>query len=302
MLRNLLVIGTLGTLCSWVFLAYSWDNPIVDVWVSCEWTVVTRTSVGKLEVSRTDPNSPGCRGPKVDVPPLHSDSVTQTEQEDQENMWLEFEEMNDFMTEQDTREPVEGVILLDLAQTDIVNYRLERMRQNQIRYANAIRSVRMRQAASKESKTKAILMRNDAVIVESTGGWSQVQGVMIDAVSGWENDIIADTTGKADGYVATKYLRDANPSDLVRIRQADNAYWSDVATVNADLYLNVRAHPWHTAPIVTTIGRGTLLYVVSNVDDWSEVISDDRSIRGYVKSKYLTIEKYQRVEQSPLLK
>ena len=49
------------------------------------------------------------------------------------------------------------------------------MRQNQIRYANAIRSVRMRQAATKESNTEAILMRNDAVIVESSGGWSKVQ-------------------------------------------------------------------------------------------------------------------------------
>ncbi len=72
--------------------------------------------------------------------------------------------------------------------------------------------------------------------------------------------------------------------------------------MNAELYLNVRAHPWPTAPIVTTLGRGTVLYVVSTIDDWSEVISDDRVIRGYVKSKYLTIDKAQRVEQEPLLK
>lgn len=112
---------------------------------------------------------------------------------------------------------------------------------------------------------------------------------------------MADTTGKADGYVAAKYLRDANPSDLVRIRQADNAYWSDLAHVNAERYLNVRAHPWPTAPIVTTIGRDTVLYVVSTIDDWSEVMTDDRSIRGYVKSKFLTIDKAQRVEQDTAL-
>ncbi len=288
-------------LWSWAFLGYSLDNQIISVWVSCEWTVVSRTSVGTLELSRVEPNSPDCRGPRANVAPV--DIVEQTNAEDD---WITLEDLGQEEVETDTalqnQGPVEWIILLDLAQTDIVNYRLERMRQNQIRYANAIRSVRMRQAATKASETEAILMRNDAVIVESSGGWSKVQWTTIDRAEGLENDIVADTTGKADGYVATKYLRDANPSDLVRIRQADNAYWSDIARVNAEMYLNVRAHPWHTAPIVTTLGRGTTLYVVSSVDDWSEVITDDRSIQGYVKSKYLTIEKYQRVEQEPIFK
>jgi hypothetical protein len=73
------------------------------------------------------------------------------------------------------------MILLDLAQTDIVSYRLERMRQNQIRYANALRSVRMRNAQSKQSKTNAYLMRNDAVMISGEAtSWVASQGVVID--------------------------------------------------------------------------------------------------------------------------
>ena len=69
-----------------------------------------------------------------------------------------------------------GKILFDLKQTDIVNYRLERMRQNQIRYANAIRSVRMRQSKSMESKTNAYLIKNDAVLTDGTStGWVETQ-------------------------------------------------------------------------------------------------------------------------------
>ncbi len=41
--------------------------------------------------------------------------------------------------------PKKATIILDLAQKDIVNYRVEKIKQEQIRYANAIRSVRIRQ-------------------------------------------------------------------------------------------------------------------------------------------------------------
>lgn len=71
---------------------------------------------------------------------------------------------------------------------------------------------------------------------------------------------------------------------------------------NVARYVNVRLHPWYGAPIVTVLGNNIDLYVVSTVDDWSEVMNDDRTIKGYIKSKYLVVDKAQRVEQAPLLK
>ncbi len=69
------------------------------------------------------------------------------------------------------REPI-----LDLASTAIVDYRLAVLKANQIRYANALRSVRMRAARSKQSETNAYLMKNDAVVVTQDGsGWVQTQ-------------------------------------------------------------------------------------------------------------------------------
>ena len=50
--------------------------------------------------------------------------------------------------------PKKATIILDLAQKDIVNYRVEKIKQEQIRYANAIRSIRIRQGKSLESNTK----------------------------------------------------------------------------------------------------------------------------------------------------
>jgi hypothetical protein len=293
-IRSLVAISVLGVF-SFSLLSNSANNTVVSVWVSCEGTVVSRTSVGKLELSRIEPNSPRCQGPKytgkiVSTSSSVNSGTLSTVSQDANEVDLEYTQPRD-------------VILFDLKQTDIVNYRLERMRQNQIRYANAIRSVRMRQAKSTASKTTAYLIKNDAVITNGDeSGWVETQWITLDLLDPVENTLVADTTNKASGYIPAKYLREANPSDLVRIRQADNAYWSDIAHVNAERYLNVRAHPWFTAPIVTTIGRDTVLYVVSTVDDWSEVITDDRSIQGYVKSKYLTIDKAQREEQSPLLK
>ncbi len=290
---RLLVAVSLCGIFGYTLLGLSVENPILSVWVSCEWTVVTRTNVGKLEISHVRPNTPDCRGPKVDVSREIEFEVKEAEKI--AILWTTEEE-----SDITVKKPW---ILLDLKQADIVAYRLEHMKQNQIRYANAIRSVRMRNAKSKESRTNAYLMKNDAVVVDGKEtGWVSTQWAIIEVSDTRENTVTAVTTWKAKGYIAAKYLRDANPSDLVRIRQADNAYWSDVAHVNAERYLNVRSHPWMGAPIVITLGRGTSLYVVSTVDDWSEVISDDRSIRGYVKSKYLTIDLAQRTEIEPLLK
>jgi len=193
--------------------------------------------------------------------------------------------------------------LFDLAQIDIVSYRIELMKARQIRYANALRSVRMREQASKNSNTEAYLMRNDAVIVTQSGaGWTGVQGAKVSVTDTLANLIEADTTGKADGYVATKYLRNPNTSDLVRLEQADQQFWSDIARVNVEHSVNVRAHPWYGAKILFVLTNATPLYVVSTVDNWSEVISDDRILHGYIRSDYLTIEKKQRVEIEPLLR
>ena len=75
-----------------------------------------------------------------------------------------------------------------------------------------------------------------------------------------------------------------------------------MAHVEVARYVNVRLHPWFGAPIVAVLSDTTKLYIVSTVDDWSEVMTDDRVIQGYIKSKYLVVDKSQRVEQAPLLK
>jgi hypothetical protein len=296
-IRALISASILGIFW-FTLLSNSANNPIVSVWVSCEGTVVSRTDVGKLEISRVEPNSIGCLGKKVNQTSPTLDQVTESTGATLESELILDEE--DAVT--DSTGP-RDVILFDLKQTDIVNYRLERMRQNQIRYANAIRSVRMRNWKSMESKTNAYLIKNDAVLTDWTQtGWVETQWITLDLLDPVENTIVADSTGKAQGYVPAKYLREANPSDLVRIRQADNAYWSDLAHVEVDRYVNVRLHPWYGAPIVTVLTDSTVLYIVSTVDDWSEVMSDDRKIQWYVKSKYLVVDKSQRVEQAPLLK
>ena len=164
-IRSIIVTSIVGAL-SFGFLSNSASNTIVDVWRSCEGTVVTRTDVGRIELSRIEPNSPGCRGPRYEGVRIMEEVIG--------------DETNYPDTEEDTGLIIgngpRGEILFDLAQTDIVNYRLERMRQNQIRYANAIRSVRLRNKASMQSKINAYLMRNDAVITDgSSTGWVQSQ-------------------------------------------------------------------------------------------------------------------------------
>ena len=85
--------------------------------------------------------------------------------------------------------------LFDLAQTDIVAYRIELMKARQIHYANALRSVRMREQASKKSNTAAYLMRNDAVVVTQSGaGWTGVQGATVSVTDTGSNLVEADTT------------------------------------------------------------------------------------------------------------
>jgi hypothetical protein len=110
--------------------------------------------------------------------------------------------------------------------------------------------------------------------------------------------VVAETSGKAHGYTASKYLRDPNASDLVRIKQADHAYWSDIAHTHVARYVNVRLHPNHESKIVTTLGNGYPLYIISTVDNWSLVRNDEGTVMGYIRSDYLAIDKAQRVDSS----
>jgi hypothetical protein len=113
-----------------------------------------------------------------------------------------------------------------------------------------------------------------------------------------ENTVEADTTGRAEGYTASRLLRDPNMSDLVNIGQADHAYWSDIAYTKVEKYVNVRSNPNYLSPIVTTLGNNYPLYIVSTIDNWSLVRSDDRRVEGYIRSDYLRIERVQRVDTS----
>jgi SH3-like domain-containing protein len=177
-----------------------------------------------------------------------------------------------------------------------VNYRVTQIKEQGVRFANALRSVRMRAQASRASRTNAYLMRNDAVVISgSETGWVKVQGADIVVTDTHENIVEADTTGKADGYTASKYLRDPNVNDLVNIEQADQAYWSDIVHINVGM-VNLRSHPWYTAPIVTTLSKGVSLYVVATVDNWSQVRNDEGTLRGYIRSDLLTVDRAQRVD------
>lgn len=276
------------------------DTPdAVSVWRGCDGTVVIRSSVGKLEVTKQAPNLPWCVGPKVaETEVIASEAVsslsgsnTQTGEATPVKKGFAKKEFN----------PENGP-LLDLSQEDILNYRREQMRQDQIRYANAIRSVRMRAKATKKSETNAYLIKNDAVVISGKEtGWVKTTGAEIHVSDAHENTVTAYTGGKASGYVASRYLRTPNTSDLVRIGQADPAYWSDVVHVNVAHLVNVRANPWYGAKVVTVLSDKTNLYVISTVDNWSEVISEDKTIHGFIRSDYLVTDKSQRVEVSPFL-
>lgn len=58
--------------------------------------------------------------------------------------------------------------------------------------------------------------------------------------------------------------------------------------------MNVRSNPWYTAPIVATLENLTPIYIVSTVDNWSEVRNESGTIRGYIRSDFLIVDKAQR--------
>lgn len=117
-----------------------------------------------------------------------------------------------------------------------------------------------------------------------------------------ENTIDIDTSTGTTGYVGTRFLRNATPSDLVKIGQADIAYWSDIVHTNVDHLVNIRSNPWYTAPIVQTVQSNVPMYRVATVDNWSQVQSIDGTLQGYIRSDFLVVDKSQLIEVKPLLK
>ncbi len=290
-------------------------NQDVYVVTNCSGVQVVRISAGQFEVRHVEANLPGCiksQSSTVSVSPIVITTTTITNTLSTGAIATGSVSTGSVSTGT-TSESTGAVFvweatltlpgidlshgpLLDLASTDIVKYRIEQLKEQSIRFANVLRSVRMRRAASMQSKTNAYLMNNDAVVIDGKEtGWVKVQWADVSVTDTQENTVAADSTGKASGYTASKYLRDPNANDLVRIEQADQAYWSDIASVNVGL-ANIRSNPWYTAPIVTTLSKGTTLYVVATVDNWSEVRNDEGTIKWYIRSDLLKVTHAQRVD------
>jgi SH3-like domain-containing protein len=291
----------------------------VAVVTNCDGTQVVRTAPGKFETKEVEKNLPGCFSPSKMILSEGSRSEKTLVKEVTNCSGLTLRSYSDgsYSSEQGSINQENcvddtGVVevpkkkskvnlshgpLLDLASTDIGNYRAKLLRDRGVRFADAVRSARMRREANMQSKTNAYLMRNDAVIVSGKEtGWVRVQGVQLDGRDEKENIVTLLTQGKAKGFTAAKFLRLPNISDLVRINQADHAYWSDIARTKVARYVNVRLHPNHESKIVKTLPNNYPLYIVGTVDNWSQVRNDEGTIMGYIRSDYLHIDKAQRVD------
>ncbi|GAB0174422.1 MAG: hypothetical protein HHAS10_03010 [Candidatus Altimarinota bacterium] len=325
-MRSLLVlVSTILVACTgaYIFSVNSDELAGAQLITNCDGTQFIRTSPGELRVQIVAKNLPGCIGKASSgsTSVVVSSGTTLTVVKDVTNCnGLRVISYSDgsyksFYAEKNlpnciragyvpevntgSRIDLSHGPLLDLASTEIVNYRAQLLKDQGIRFANAVRSARIRRAATKQSNTEAILMRNDAVVVNGdVTGWTKVTGAELEVTSTQENTVEANTDGKASGYTAGRLLRDPNISDLVKIEQADHAYWSDIAYTNVEKYVNIRSNPNYEAPIVTTLGRNYPLFVISTVDNWSLVRNDSGTIRGYIRSDYLRIEKVQRVDTS----
>lgn len=268
------------------------NNPPVYAWIGCDGTAVTRTEVGKIVMTRIAKNMTNCNGPKNSTIASSETDSTSVNTENSLNM---FEDKNA------PKNP--NKIILDLSQKDIVNHRVALIKQEQIRYANAIRSVRIRQGKSLESNTKGYLIKNDAVkVTGNTTGWTPVKSGEVVVTDARENTISIDTSAGTTGFVGTKFLRNATPSDLVKIGQADIAYWTDLVHTNVAHLVNIRNNPWYTASIVQTVQRDVPMYRMATVDNWSQVQSIDGTLNGFIRSDFLALDKKQLIEVKPLLK
>lgn len=249
---------------------------------TCDGWSVVRTGVAQLEMV---PNTSECshEAPQDAVVPVKDDSDGSVSR---------------VMPTNNT-----GTIIFDITSEAIGEYRIEALKSQQVRYANPVRSVRIREQANMASDTAAYALKNDAVVVTDTkGAWSQVETAVVDGKTDGSNEVVIDTDKGVEGSIVTRWLRDPNPSDLVRIFQADSAYWSDIARVKVAHLVNVRAHPWYGAKIVHVLPNAAPVSVISTVDNWSEIRTDDASVYGYIRSDFLVIEKMQRREPLPLLR
>lgn len=268
-------------------------------WVGCDGTAVTRTQVGKIEITQIAKNLPNCNG--ANNTPIAGVKSSSLNMFDDVTVSLTGSVNN--ATGTINKPKRERKILLDLAQKDIVNYRVAKIKEQQIQYANAIRSVRIREGKSIESDTEGYLIKNDAVkVTGKVTGWTPVKSGEVVVTDIRENTVDIDTTTGTTGYVGTKWLRDATPSDLVKIGQADIAYWSDVVHTNVAHLVNIRNNPWYTSSIVTTVTSNVPLYRTATVDNWSQVESLDGAIKWFIKSSFIVVDVAQLIEKKPLLK
>ncbi len=170
---------------------------------------------------------------------------------------------------------------LDLKGTDIVNYRKTELKNAGIRYVQPVLSVRLRAQASKMSSTLEYLLRNEAVQLTNTGnlahGWTQAK-----TLNRWKT-----------GFIWTKYLREPNVTDLVRIKKADQAYWSDIGHAQVASKVNVRVEPWYGSRILAVFDKQTSLYILDEINGWMEVLTDS-GVHGYIKSNYVVTTKIQK--------
>lgn len=265
--------------------------------LNCSGIAVVRTGVGRLETIAVARNLPGCIGPISPVAMQDVTTVSTWSVADTGSLSPHQDRINlEYIAQKDGP-------LLDITSEDIGNYRIEKLKEQGVQHANPVYSVRIRNGASMKTNTEAYLIKNDTVVVDGTGTtWAKVQGAEVVVTDTQENTVVAQTGSRARGYTVRRWLRDPNPSDLVRIGQADQAYWSDIAHVNVAHTVNVREHPWYGSKILFVVTNKTPLYIVSTVDNWSEVMNDDRTLRGYIRSDFLVVDKAQRREPEPLLK
>ena len=163
--------------------------------------------------------------------------------------------------------------------------------------------MRIREGKSLEARTKGYLIKNEAVKVTGNAtGWTPVKSGEVVVTDIRENTVSIDTSTGTTGYVGTKFLREATPSDLVKIGQADIAYWTDLVHTKVAHLVNIRNNPWYTAPIVQTVSSNVDLYRIATVDNWSQVQNIDGTLTGFIRSDFLVVDKKQLIEIKPLLK
>ena len=307
--RSILLAVFLGGILLALDTSFGASGDIISSVVNCDGTQVIRTNIGQLQIIHGEKNAPGCVGTRTVDTVSHSGTASSPTVIGSTNTGnIQNNSGNTLQSETEATEDDTGVTLpkfnpdngpaLDIRSTDIVHYRVQRMANKGIRYVDPTWSVKMRHTPSMLSRVVSYLLKNDAVVISGKEtGWVKTVGALIDAPDTVSNEVVPDTDGKSSGYIASGYLRLPNASDLVRIRQADQAYWSDIAHIRVAHLVNVREHPYYGAHIVATLTDRTPLYIVSTVNNWSEVISDDRSISGYIRSDYLVVDQAQRVDR-----